>query len=84
MPVIQRFKRQKLEVGFAQRRAFFLPCCGVKYINPQAHFTYLSCFSLQKSSGFVYGACALMDKLSLGFIVLALQENYPQQDMSTG
>jgi len=25
-----------------------------------------------------------MDKLSLGFIVLALQENYPQQDTTTG
>lgn len=38
----------------------------------------------KKSSGFVYGVCALMDKLSLGFIVLALQENYPQQDTSSG
>lgn len=38
----------------------------------------------KKSSGFVYGVCSLMDKLSLGFIVLALQENYPQQDTTTG
>lgn len=38
----------------------------------------------KKSSGFVYGVCALMDKLALGFIVLALQENYPQQDSTTG
>ncbi|XP_020607972.1 major facilitator superfamily domain-containing protein 12-like [Orbicella faveolata] len=32
----------------------------------------------KKSSGFVYGVCALMDKTSLGFIVLGLQENYPE------
>lgn len=38
----------------------------------------------KKSSGFVYGVCALMDKLSLGFIILALQENYPQQDSTSG
>lgn len=35
-------------------------------------------YPLQKSSGFVYGVCALMDKTSLGFIVLGLQENYPE------
>ena len=45
----------------------------MKYSND----TYIS-FSLQKSSGFVYGVCALMDKTSLGFIVLGLQENYPE------
>ncbi|XP_068701462.1 major facilitator superfamily domain-containing protein 12-like isoform X1 [Montipora foliosa] len=38
----------------------------------------------KKSSGFVYGVCALMDKLALGFIVFALQESYPQQDSTTG
>lgn len=38
----------------------------------------------KKSSGFVYGVCALMDKLSLGFIILAFQENYPQQDSTSG
>lgn len=32
----------------------------------------------KKSSGFVYGVCALMDKASLGFIVLGLQEYYPE------
>lgn len=39
--------------------------------------TYIS-VPLQKSSGFVYGVCALMDKISLGFIVFGLQENYPE------
>ena len=39
--------------------------------------TYLL-FPVQKSSGFVYGVMALTDKTSLGFIVLALQENYPE------
>lgn len=52
-------------------------CVKVFFLMIYSYQTYIS-VPLQKSSGFVYGVCALMDKISLGFIVFGLQENYPE------
>ena len=56
-------------------------CCSNRNKIPKTLLSATVFFPPQKSSGFVYGVMGLVDKTSLGLIVLALQENYPK---STG